>query len=192
MLTWMRNRDRKIRAEAMAAATADRLVLVERGALDAEWPGVGEGQPLRREGLGVLRAEVRGAAALAGIGGTDGERVEAFVLAAAEAATNALVHAGGAWYQVRHRPGRLRVRVWDCGKGIGEPDLLRATLCPGWSSRESLGLGWITIVAGCDCVRLATDRTGTTVLLELRACPSAPLVGAAAELFSRWLIAADG
>lgn len=164
-----RELDLKIRAaysDVIDAATGGRLILLTleelRGVLGELLDvadRIGEAQD-----LGAARHRIR-------------ERLEALehpprdidglVLAASEAITNAIKHAGGGQYAVRERDGVAQVVVADWGMGIDFGTLPKATLVAGFSTAQSLGMGYTIMLDVCDRILLATEPGTTTVVLEM-------------------------
>lgn len=113
------------------------------------------------------------------------EQADDAVLAAAEAVTNAIKHAGGGRCTVRITPDRLAVRVSDCGQGIHPDDLPGAILLPGFSTQASLGMGYTIMLGVMDRVWLATGHEGTTVQVEKRFQPEETIESALAAAWGR-------
>jgi anti-sigma regulatory factor (Ser/Thr protein kinase) len=119
----------------------------------------------------AARAAIREAAQAAGI---SEERGGELVLAAGEAVTNALKHAGGGRCCVYREDGVVAVRITDAGAGIRSQDLPAAILTPGFSTKVSLGMGYTLMLKLCDRVWLGTGPAGTVVQLEKRVQPPPP------------------
>jgi anti-sigma regulatory factor (Ser/Thr protein kinase) len=88
------------------------------------------------------------------------------VLAFTEAATNMLKHAGGGRYTVARDGHLVRIVLADAGGGIDFKHLPRAALIPGFSTHQTLGMGFTLMLALTDRLLLTTDANGTTVILE--------------------------
>ncbi|BCY09462.1 hypothetical protein L3i22_045500 [Actinoplanes sp. L3-i22] len=113
--------------------------------------------------LGRLRSAVRDRSRGWGLAGP---RLARFVLAVHEGCANAVQHGGGRGRLVLwRRADRLCCRITDEGPGIPAKWHL-----DGHRRRDGVmpprGLWLINYV--CDQVRLSSDRTGTTLLLDLR------------------------
>jgi GAF domain-containing protein/anti-sigma regulatory factor (Ser/Thr protein kinase) len=108
-------------------------------------------------------------------GGMSEERVNDLCLCTSEAATNALKHACGGRMSLSERGGVLRVRVTDDGAGIDALQLPRATLMRGFSTRASMGLGFTLMHEMSDRLCLATDESGTTLIMEMAIHPESEL-----------------
>ncbi len=97
---------------------------------------------------------------------------------ACEAMANTLNHADGGTYRLFASDRRLQVLVSDAGPGIDFRTLPRATLVAGFSTAESLGLGFTIMLQSCSRVLLSTRPGRTTVVLEF-ATDGAPAPAAA-------------
>lgn len=97
--------------------------------------------------------------------GTSADPSEAIV-AYSEAATNALKHAGRGRCQVFRKDGMLQVLVSDEGGGIDFELLPRAAVTPGFSTKQTLGMGFTIMLDLSDRLLLATRPGCTEVVLE--------------------------
>jgi anti-sigma regulatory factor (Ser/Thr protein kinase) len=95
--------------------------------------------------------------------------VDATVLAASEALTNAVKHADGGEYAVLANGDVAQVVVTDFGAGIDFRTLPKATLVPGFSTKPSLGMGFTIMLDVSDRLFLSTAPGRTTVVLEVPA-----------------------
>jgi anti-sigma regulatory factor (Ser/Thr protein kinase) len=100
------------------------------------------------------------------------ESTSDFLLAAGEAATNAIRHAVGGRCAVYLHPERVIVRVTDSGTGICPEYLSAAIFRPGFSTADSLGMGYTIMLQTADRISLATGPGGTVVQLEKRTHPA--------------------
>jgi anti-sigma regulatory factor (Ser/Thr protein kinase) len=100
--------------------------------------------------------------------GMDSERTQDLTVCLGEAATNAILHAGGGHATVLAGAEALWIHVVDSGPGIDQKELPRATLVKGYSTRASLGMGFSIMLELSDSVRLCTGQGGTQLLLEMR------------------------
>jgi len=114
------------------------------------------------EELSELRSEIKAACERAGVGEDD---CYWLITAAVEAAANAVKHATGGIARVGLREGRVQVCIVDRGHGMDELVLPRATLMR-YSTTRSMGLGYSLILSLVDAVYLATDKSGTWVMME--------------------------
>ncbi len=94
------------------------------------------------------------------------ERSHFLIDAVGEAAANAIKHAGGGEASVAAVGDRVQVSIRDHGPGMDTLVLPKATLMRGFSTKPSMGMGYSIILASVDAVHLATDRSGTWVLVE--------------------------
>jgi PAS domain S-box-containing protein len=163
----LREQDLAIRraySDVIAAVTGGKLVLMTAKEMDAvlgevvaEW-AVDEYaalSDLRHELSDTLQAQ-----------GLQQEARELYVLATGEAVTNAIKHGTGGMVRVRRTPETLQTEVTDHGPGIDFEDLPKATLVPGFSTQQTLGMGFTIMLEASDRVLLATAKGRTTVVLE--------------------------
>lgn len=167
------NRIRQAYVDVLAAVTGGRLVLVSDEELE-----ILLGNPLGtehrihdtahlREARSTIRQSVRFV--------TRSEQVSDDLLApVCEALNNALKHGGSAAYQVYSYNNSIQVRVEDPGPGIDFCNLPSAMLVPGYSTTETLGMGFTIILQMCERVLLSTRPGRTVLLLEFAGCEAAP------------------
>jgi len=100
--------------------------------------------------------------------GTPGSSVLHFTVAVNEAATNALTHAGGGVAEVNllQKDEFCRIIVRDQGRGISLADLPKAALQPGFSTNNTLGLGFQVMLQYADMIWLHSSAKGTTIVLD--------------------------
>lgn len=103
--------------------------------------------------------------------------VDDIQLAVSEALTNVLKHADAGWYWVAQLKDCLQVVIEDRGPGIDFQDLPKATLVPGFSTKQSLGMGFTIMLGLADRVLLATEPGRTLVVLEFDASEEARETG---------------
>lgn len=159
-------RQRVFLRDVLSSVTEGRLCLCESA--DDLPPRLFESGPpidLQAETLRTLRKQISGAALGANI---NKEREGDLLIAASEAAMNAIVHADGGWATVEWDAPGGRVRVWivDTGKGIEMSRLPRATLDRGYTTAGTLGHGFKLTLTTADKVWLLTGPTGTTIVIE--------------------------
>jgi anti-sigma regulatory factor (Ser/Thr protein kinase) len=94
------------------------------------------------------------------------DRTYFLVMAAVEAAGNAVKHAGKGLARIRVRDSKVQVSIKDEGSGMDALILPKATLMSRYSTKPSMGLGYALILASVDSVYLATGEGGTDILLE--------------------------
>ena len=83
-----------------------------------------------------------------------------------EALANAVKHAGSGQYRLYLRGETLQLVVNDSGPGINFKLLPKAALESGFSTKQSLGLGFSIMLQECDRVYLATEPGNTSLVLE--------------------------
>lgn len=155
---------RQAYVEVLDAVTGGRLVLLTAAEMDALL-GAPLGLPRGIEDPSQLceaRAMLRRNA---------GDMLSPEVLAAAvsamgEALNNALTHAGSGTYEVRLGEEVVQVVVGDEGPGIDFRSLPRAALVPGFSTTQTLGMGFTLMLQLADRVLICTSEDGTRVVLE--------------------------
>jgi anti-sigma regulatory factor (Ser/Thr protein kinase) len=153
-------------SEVIAAVTGDRLLVLREDELRSRLGRViSPAQRLTEpQQLPQARAVVRSVLRneFPGLAGAD-----QLLLAASEALTNALKHAGGGTLEIRKMDGRVQIVICDEGSGIDFATLPRATLVSGYSTMNaSLGVGFTIMLEVCDSVLLSTGPQGTTVVLQ--------------------------
>lgn len=94
---------------------------------------------------------------------------EGIVIAANEALTNAIKHGRGGEFQVFQTNGVAQILIRDFGPGIDFKTLPKATLISGYSTKQTLGVGFSLILDLCDRVLLSTQPGKTEVVLEKKA-----------------------
>jgi anti-sigma regulatory factor (Ser/Thr protein kinase) len=162
------DQDRRIRqayVDVLDAVTGGRLVLVTDVEM-ADDLGVPLMEPQRISSASELgRARARLAEALLMLG--DAPSVESVQMAAGEALNNVLKHAGSGTYQALAREGTFQVLVKDQGPGIDFTTLPKATLKAGFSTANTLGMGFTIMLQISDRLLICTEPGSTAVLLEL-------------------------
>ncbi|MDO8682111.1 MAG: PAS domain S-box protein [Armatimonadota bacterium] len=106
--------------------------------------------------------------------GLVGDRLDGFIIAAGEAISNAIKHAGGGIVSSGIHEGRVWVSIADKGPGMEHLWLPRIALEKGYSTKPSLGLGYSIILDAADKVSLSTGPEGTQVVLEKNLIPPEP------------------
>lgn len=154
---------RKAYRDVIDAVTGGHLVICDRDEMNKEIAE--EGEPLCEVDTPGQLADVRRdlTRRLDGVPDAKG-----LVLASSEALTNALKHAGRGWYGVRRDPDRVCVIVVDHGPGIDFSNLPKATLLPGYSTEQTLGMGFTLMIQLTDRLLLCTGARGTRLALERR------------------------
>ncbi len=88
------------------------------------------------------------------------------LLAISEAATNTIKHSTGGQVLVYKKDDRIQVVVSDHGSGIPLHEIPKTVLISGYSSKHSLGKGFLLISRCVDKLLLHTSSKGTTLLME--------------------------
>jgi anti-sigma regulatory factor (Ser/Thr protein kinase) len=83
-----------------------------------------------------------------------------------EALTNALTHAKHGQYWIARAGESLQIVVADSGPGIDFRTLPKATLLPGFSTTQSLGMGFTIMLNLSDRLLLSSEPGRTLVVLE--------------------------
>ena len=158
-------RQRLFLRDILLSVTEGRLRLCQTpDDLPVRLTDVGQPIVLSAPALRLLRKQIADAIQTAGL---NKERGGDFLIAASEAAMNAIVHAGGGTATVgASREGRVQIWVEDTGAGIEMSRLPRATLDRGYTTAGTLGHGFKLTLTTADTVWLLTGPTGTTVVVE--------------------------
>ena len=159
-------RQRIFLRDILLSVTEGRLRLCQNlDDLPIRLPAIGQPVPLSAPTLRVLRQQINQAIQTAEL---NKERGGDFLIAASEAAMNAIVHAGGGTATVGASKDTGRVQIWveDTGTGIEMSHLPRATLDRGYTTAGTLGHGFKLTLTTADTVWLLTGPTGTTVVVE--------------------------
>ncbi|MBI3945470.1 MAG: ATP-binding protein [Armatimonadetes bacterium] len=161
---------RRFYQEVVLAVTGGRLILEERGEIDYPCEDPERVCVKTARDIREARRKVRARALVFGL---PPQRVDDLELAFGEAAANAWKHAGGGSICICEANGALRVTVADRGHGIDPGQLARAAFEKGYSTAQTLGMGYTLMLSLSDRVRLVTDGSGTIVALEMerRASP---------------------
>lgn len=150
--------------DVLSAATEGKLTLcLSPDDLPVRPLTSGDPVTLSLASLRGFRHALRSVAAATGM---DAVRVDDFENAVGEAAMNAVVHCGQGWGEMAVIGDTVQVRVYDHGAGIALPDLPRALLEKGFSSKGTMGQGLKIIWQTSDRMFLYSTRAGTTLVLE--------------------------
>jgi anti-sigma regulatory factor (Ser/Thr protein kinase) len=161
----LQEKDRVIRqaySDVIGAVTGGRLVLLSPDEVGTvTMAEVGAPNEIREASeLSTARATI------AGILG-DNVRLQGLLVAFSEGATNMLKHAGGGTYQVGETKEKVQIILSDKGPGIDFRQLPKAALVPGFSTTQTLGLGFTLMMELTDRIYLCVSPDGTTVVLEV-------------------------
>jgi anti-sigma regulatory factor (Ser/Thr protein kinase) len=88
--------------------------------------------------------------------------------------TNVLKHAHGGKAKLYKTNDSLLLVISDRGPGIAAVNLPELALKRGYSTAESLGMGYKAMISLADKVYLATGPGGTTVGIEMKLHPQKP------------------
>jgi anti-sigma regulatory factor (Ser/Thr protein kinase) len=88
------------------------------------------------------------------------------LLAVSEAATNMIKHSTGGKVIIYKKDQMIQVMVADQGSGIPIHEIPKTILISGYSSKHSLGKGFLLISRSADKIRLHTSSNGTSLLME--------------------------
>lgn len=161
---------RRFYRDTILSVTDGKLVICDRDEIDAFCcePIVSALPIAQPQHVAIARDEVRAASERAGM---DPSRIDDLMLCVGEAATNAYKHADGGLVMVGDEGDVIRVKVVDSGPGMDSLALPKLTLMKGYSTIHSLGMGYAAMLALADKIYLATDPSGTTVVIEFAKQP---------------------
>ncbi len=169
--------------DVLDAVTGGKLILITEDELPSLLgdPLMAPRELVDPKGLSAARAVV--AETIAGLPVRD---PASLILAASEALTNAVKHGRRGEYGVYRSGDCLQVLVRDFGPGIDFRALPKATLIQGFSTTNTMGLGFTIMLEVCDRVLLTTSAHGTIVILELElaGASSSPSPRSLATIFS--------
>ncbi|MCL6628417.1 MAG: PAS domain S-box protein [Armatimonadetes bacterium] len=155
------------------AATEGKLVITDRSEVfQIAGPAIETWHIADGADLGKVRNAI---AEIAEAAGMDEDRIYDFVLAVGEATTNALKHARGGAASLHKKDDSFIFMMNDNGPGIEALTLPEVALKRGYTTAESLGMGYKAMISIADKVYLATGPEGTTVAVEMAlTAPAAP------------------
>ncbi|HEY3298804.1 MAG TPA: PAS domain S-box protein [Armatimonadota bacterium] len=143
------------------AATEGKLVVTEHAEIERiAGPALKTWNIRSGEDLGKIR---NAAAQIAEGEGMDEDRLFDFILGIGEATTNAFKHAGTGNASMHKIPDGLMCLVSDKGRGIEALVLPELALVKGYTTAESLGMGYKAMISIADRIYLATGPDGTLV-----------------------------
>jgi len=160
----LQEKDRVIRqaySDVIDAVTGGRLVLLSPDEVDAVIMAETSGPYEMREAgeLSAARATVTGIVG-------DVDDLQGLLVAFSEGATNMLKHAGGGTYRVGRTDEKVQFVLSDNGPGIDFRQLPKAALLPGFSTTQTLGMGFTLMMELTDRIFLSVTPDGTTLVLE--------------------------
>ena len=164
----VREKDMAIRqayVDVIAAVTGDKLVLMTGEELNESLgrPVMDAQEVCDVSGLaGARHAIARAWKENAPDAGDPAE----FMTAVGEALANAVVHAGCGEYRVWVHDSTVQIEVRDDGPGIDFAHLPKATLLSGYSTKQTLGMGFTLMLEESDQLLLSTGHEGTRIVLE--------------------------
>lgn len=166
VLNRQKSRIREAYVDVFAAVSGGKLVLVTHEELKRHL-GTLLGGPWQLSS-GAELAEARSRIRHVGLtAGCSKDVISTTVSAAGEALNNALKHAGGGSYEVRRTGGALQVVVCDKGPGIDFKTLPQAVFVAGFSTAESLGMGFTLMLHMSERILVFTQPGSTKIALEL-------------------------
>ena len=157
---------RRAYATVFSAVTGDKLIFMTKEEIEASL-GARVGESMRVtsfEELAQMRSNLR---SIMQKYFPHLRESEMLVIAACEAVTNSVKHADGGQVQVSVKGRIAQVAVTDFGPGIDFSILPKATLIAGYSTRQSLGMGFSLMLEVCERVLLATQPGFTSIVLEV-------------------------
>lgn len=156
----------------ISAFTGGKLVIVEpEEIMQAAGDAVGFWNLYALEDLNTMRGGVKDLLLDAGM---DERRLYEFMGAIVEAATNAYKHAGGGRVSLHLNPSTVVCVVSDTGPGMEALALPDVALTKGYSTANTLGMGYKIMIQSADRTYLATSTKGTTVAVEMAINPGPP------------------
>lgn len=165
---------RQAYSDVIDAVTGGHILILERDEIEAAAiPEANQTFEIHEPSeLSAARARVAGL-----VGEMDG--LDELLLVFSEAATNMLKHAGGGTYRVGRDDSCVQVILSDHGPGIDLRQLPSATLVTGFSTTQTLGMGFTLMLELADRLLLSSDPQGTLLLLEknLQEGPRHPAAG---------------
>ena len=151
------------------AATQGKLSITDKSEIATlVGPPLKSWEICKGQDLSVIRNE---ASQIAEEQGLNEMRLFDFVLAIGEATTNAYKHADGGTGSIHKASDSLFFVVSDQGRGIDALVLPELALVKGYTTADSLGMGYKAMIAIADRVFLATGPDGTTIAFEMRLKP---------------------
>jgi FixJ family two-component response regulator/anti-sigma regulatory factor (Ser/Thr protein kinase) len=155
---------REFYRRTILAATGGKLVIAEPDEIGrVAGPSVQSWEIVELDSLREVRDDIH---RLASDYGMSEANVFAFVGCAVEAMANAHKHAGGGRVTLHELPDGLLLVVSDTGAGIETLALPDVALTKGYSTADSLGMGYKVMIEFADRLYLTTGPEGTIVAIE--------------------------
>ena len=152
--------------DVLAAVTGGRLRLCESDELSTQIP--------EAEGAIIPLDSVASVAMLRGMlaemyksGDLPGGRIDDVYTCVTEAASNAVKYGGSGVAHVWPSTSEALILITDHGPGISPTDLARATLERGYSTKRTLGMGFLLMLETADSIALHTSASGTSLLIKV-------------------------
>lgn len=160
---WAQGQAREQLKEVLCCETGGRFRLVEASQMHIC------GEPIWQQDLpgakatAELRERLR---ELQDVLGLDDDEIFELELAVGEVCGNVVKHATQGRSKIYSFPDKVVVEISDDGPGIQPENLRASVLMPGFSTIDSLGMGFTLILTLVDKVWLATGAGGTRVILS--------------------------
>lgn len=153
----------------IAAATGGKLIVTDGHDIEkVAGPAVASWEIRVADDIRGIRGDIE---RIASDMGFDQSRCERLGIALGEAITNVLKHAGEGEASLHKTDDGVIAVVSDRGPGIPALALPDVALTRGYSTAETLGVGYKVMIEFTDRVYLATGADGTTVALEMKYRP---------------------
>lgn len=159
-------KEKKIYREAIEAVTGGKLRLVNRKEISlyisSEQPDFEMKVSLPQE-MDSVRLKIE---TMLNELGVPSKETFLYTVCVSEAMTNAIKYAHCGTCKVWLNSQKIFIEVSDNGPGISFKDLPKATLMQHFSTTNSLGCGFTIMLKFLDKITMATDSSGTTLILE--------------------------
>ncbi len=152
--------------DVLAAVTGGRLRLCEPDELEQKLPQA-QSSVIQLDSVGSVAALRRILAEMSQSGQLPDTRIDDVFTCVTEAASNAVKYGGSGVAQVWPSASEALVLISDHGPGISPTDLARATLERGYSTKRTLGMGFLLMLETADSLALHTSPAGTSLLIKV-------------------------
>lgn len=166
---------RKIYKDVIYAVTQGKMLLIEKDELDGYLQGHLEVSHVIQVSTDIT-ASRHLISEKVSTRFDDKKRAYQILLCINECLTNVLKHAQKGEMRVYSDEQGYRILIQDNGSGIDLADLPKSTLMQGYSTKLSLGQGFKLMMTYADRLILATNSSGTSIVLEFHTGTMAPLV----------------